>query len=93
MKRYLGTFLLSAALLGSVGIVKADDDYSRPKRYYDRDGRDYHVYNQQEDRAYRGYLAEKHYEYRALPKLSRERQREYWKWRHVHPDVAVVVRP
>lgn len=91
MKRFLSTFLLSGALLVSVGAVKADDDYSRPKRYYDRDGRDYHVYDQKEDRAYRGYLVEKHYEYRAYPKLTRERQRDYWKWRHVHPNAVVVV--
>ena len=58
MKRYLSGFLLTTGLLISVAGVKADDDHHRYRRYYDREGRDYHVYNQQEDRAYRGYLRE-----------------------------------
>ena len=61
----------------------------RHKRYYDRDARDYHVYDQQEDRAYRSYLRERKYEYRSLARQRRERQREYWRWRHLHPGVVV----
>ena len=89
MKRYLSTFLLSAGLLVSVAAVKADDDH-RARRYYDRDGRDYHVYNKQEDRAYRSYLREQRREYRSLARQKREQQREYWRWRHLHPNVVVV---
>jgi len=92
MKRYLSAFLLSAALLVSVAAVKGDDDHHRYKRYYDRDGHDYHVYNRQEDRAYRNYLREQHYEYRSLGRQRRERQIEYWRWRHLHPGVVVEVR-
>ena len=92
MKRYLSAFLLSAGLLVSIGAVKADDDHrERHRRYYDRDGRDYHVYDQQEDRAYRSYLQENKYRYRSLARQRRERQREYWRWRHLHPGVVVVV--
>jgi len=58
MKRYLSAFLLSAALLVPVAALKADDDHHHYRRYYDRDGRDYHVYNREEDRAYRSYLRE-----------------------------------
>jgi hypothetical protein len=91
MKRYLSAFLLSAALLVPIVAVKADDDdHERHKRYYDRDGRDYHVYNQQEDRAYRSYLQEQKREYRSLARQKREQQREYWRWRHLHPGVIVV---
>jgi hypothetical protein len=91
MKRYLSAFLLTGGLLISVTAVKADDnDHHRYRRYYDRDGRDYHVYNKQEDRAYRGYLQERHYEYRSLPRQRRERQTEYWRWRHQHPSIVVV---
>ena len=53
MKRYLSAFLLSAALLVPVAGVKADDDHHHHRRYYDRGHRDYHVYDSQEDRAYR----------------------------------------
>jgi hypothetical protein len=50
---------------------------------------DHHRY---EDRAYRAYLREQHYEYRSLGRQRRERQVEYWRWRHQHPHVVVEVR-
>jgi hypothetical protein len=50
------------------------------------------VYNRDEDRAYRAYLREQHYEYRSLGRQRRERQAEYWRWRHLHPHVVVEVR-
>ena len=94
MKRYLSAFLLSAGLLVSVATVKADDDdhHRRQRRYYDREHRDYHVYDQHEDRAYRSYLQERRYAYVSLARQRRERQREYWRWRHLHPGVVVEVR-
>ena len=94
MKRYLSAFLLSAGLLVSVAAVKADGDnhHRRHRRYYDRDRRDYHVYDQHEDHAYRSYLQERHYGYVSLARQRRERQREYWRWRHLHPGVVVEIR-
>ena len=91
MRRYLSAFLLTSGLMLAIPAVKADDDdHHHYRRYYDREGRDYHVYNQQEDRAYRGYLQERHYEYRSFPRQRRERQTEYWRWRHQHPAIIVV---
>ncbi len=80
-------------MLVSVSAVKVydDDHHARHRRYYDRDGRDYHVNDQQEDRADRSYLQERHYEYRNLARQRRERQREYWRWRHLHPGVIVEI--
>jgi hypothetical protein len=54
-------------------------------RYYDDYHGDYHYWNSGEDRAYRAWLAERHYEYREYARLSKEQQRDYWKWRHEHP--------
>ena len=83
MKRFLlSGFLVGAALLASV--ATADDHHD--KRYYDRNGHDYHVYNNQEDRAYRVYLGEQHLEYREFSKMKRQDQQRYFKWRHEHPD-------
>lgn len=84
MKRFLvlSGFLLGAALLAPVAI--ADDHHD--KRYYDRDGHDYHVYNNQEDRAYRVYLGEQHKNYREFRKVNRDEQQRYFKWRHEHSD-------
>jgi len=84
MKRFfiLSGFLLGAAFL--VPLATADDHHD--KRYYDRDGRDYHVYDTQEDRAYRVYLGEQHQDYREFRRAKPDQQRRYFRWRHEHPD-------
>jgi hypothetical protein len=91
VKRSLSAVLLSAVLLLPMAAAKDDDHHHRQKRYYDREGHDYHVYDQQEDRAYRTYLQEQHREYRDLGRETRNRQKEYWRWRHLHANVVVVV--
>jgi hypothetical protein len=85
MHRFL---FLSALFFGATLItpmaVKADDHHE--KRYYDREGRDYHTWNNQEDRAYRLYLGEQHRDYREFRRTKAPEQRQYFKWRHEHPD-------
>jgi hypothetical protein len=39
-----------------------------------------------ENRAYDKWLKEKHHAKREFAKLKAKEQREYWKWRHEHPD-------
>jgi hypothetical protein len=60
------------------------------KRYYDTEEKDYHVWNDQEDRAYRLYLQENHRDYVEFPKVKTTEQREYWRWRHGHPDSVII---
>jgi hypothetical protein len=85
MHRFL---ILTALFAGATFIapvaIMADDHHE--KRYYDRDNRDYHAWNDQEDRAYRVYLGEQHRDYRQFNREKAARQREYFKWRHDHPD-------
>ena len=81
----LTAFVLSAAFVAPVA-ARADDRNHQEKRYYDRDGRDYHTWNNNEDRAYRQYLEEQRREYRVFPKMRAPQQREYFRWRHEHPD-------
>ncbi len=85
MKRLLilGGFLLGAAFVAP-SAATADDHHD--KRYYDKEGHDYHVYNNQEDRAYRVYLGEQHQDYHAFGKAKPAQQQMYFKWRHEHPD-------
>jgi hypothetical protein len=71
------TFIAPAAMMA---------DNHHDKRYYDWEGHDYHTWNGQEDRAYRVYLGEQHREYREFNKTKAPQQREYFKWRHDHPD-------
>jgi len=73
------TFVIGATLMSSAAI-------GAERRYYDRDGHDYHSWNDHEDRAYRAYLQERHREYREFRVVRRPQQREYFRWRHTHPD-------
>jgi len=79
----LTAFVLSAAFVAPV-VARADDRHD--KRYYDRDGKDYHTWNNNEDRAYRQYLGEQHRDYRDFNRTNRSQQQQYFTWRHTHPD-------
>lgn len=81
----LSALVLSTVLIGPVA-TRADDSNHHEKRYYDRSGRDYHTWNNNEDRAYRAYLQEQHRNYRNFNKENRGQQQQYFKWRHEHPD-------
>jgi hypothetical protein len=100
--RYLGSFLLAGALLAPVAIranvgsqergeerrgqEERREQQEKHRRYYDRDRRDWHEWDEREDRAYRRYLQERRREYREFERQNKKEQREYWKWRHGHPD-------
>ena len=90
MNRYICTFLLSTALVVPVAVRADDDDHRRDRghvqRYYDPYGRDYHEWNEREQQAYRRYLQEQRREYHDWDKANRREQKEYFKWRHHHPD-------
>jgi len=89
MKRFqiLTGLLLGTALIVPVVASAADGDHDR--RYYDRDGRDYHQWNVQEDRAYRIYLGEQRQPYVDFYRVRLARQRAYFRWRHEHPDTTL----
>lgn len=66
--------------------VRADDRDRQDRRYYDRDARDYHQWDDHEDRAYRLYLQEQHRDYREFNRVPYGQQRQYFRWRHEHPN-------
>src|ERR1700722_11889743 len=80
MRRFLilTAFFVGATLIAPVATM-ADDHHD--KRYYDRDGHDYHTWNNQEDRAYRVYVQEQHRDYREFRKTKVVERRDYFKWR------------
>jgi hypothetical protein len=91
--RYLfSTFILTAALAAMGPISSAanpqDGDHRDDNhvRYYDRNHKDYHNWDDNEDRSYRIYLGERHREYHPFVEVSHRQQQSYWNWRHVHPD-------
>jgi hypothetical protein len=81
VKGFLGPLVLGAAMLAPVLTVGC----AAHTRYYDDYRADYHPWNDGEVRAYRVYLAERHWEYRDFNRLNHDEQRDYWRWRHDHP--------
>jgi len=88
MDRYISSLFLAAAIAAPTAIMA----HPRPQegsvqvRIYDREHRDYHDWNDHEDRAYRRYLAAQHWRYREYNKQHHRVQGHYWNWRHSHPD-------
>ncbi len=82
---FMGTLLLAGAIFAPA-VMGAPRPQEVQLRVYDRDHRDYHNWDDREDHAYRGYLVERHQTYRAYNDQRARDQRNYWKWRHNHPD-------
>jgi hypothetical protein len=59
-------------------------DRQQTKRYYDKSSRDYHQWNQDEDRRYHEYLRERHMKDRDFGRLNGRQQSDYFKWSHEH---------
>ncbi len=85
-------FIVSPAMLTSAA---AQDDKHQDAnqrndqeqtRVYDQTHKDYHNWNENEDRSYHQYLGEQHKNYVDYSKLDRKDQDQYWNWRHAHPD-------
>jgi hypothetical protein len=84
--RFITSLFLASALLVPASIMAAPAPQDVQVRVYDRDHHDYHNWDDREDRAYRGYLVEQHRTYIAYDHQHRRTQRDYWNWRHSHPD-------
>jgi len=84
MKRFLilGGLLMAASVVAPVALMA--DDHHGEKRYYDREHRDYHYWNENEDRQYRAYLVERHEAYVPFVRVNRRHRREYFGYRHEH---------
>src|ERR1022692_2958532 len=89
---FLGSLALAAALAPPAGIsilpILQGQVAVQIKvgKVYDRDHKDYHVWDDKEDKTYRGYLVENHQEYRPYAKQKKADQSKYWNWRHAHSD-------
>jgi hypothetical protein len=61
-------------------------EVSERERIYDRDRKDYHYWDESEDRAYHRYWQGRHRACRDYSRLNAREQSHYWSWRHSHPD-------
>jgi hypothetical protein len=85
-KLILGSLFLSGALMAPMAIVANAAPQGISVRFYDRDHKDYHNWDDREEHSY-GIFRSEHPDYDShFAKAKRKQQREYWKWRHEHPD-------
>lgn len=78
-------FLVSVVLALPLATVGCAERHSY--RAYDPYHRDYHRWDDHERGYYNQWVVETHRDaHRDFRKLDKERQKEYWNWRHNHPD-------
>ena len=64
-----------------------DADHGRaPYAYYDAHHRDWHQWNESEDKEWRTYLDSQHRQYVPFTQADERDQDRYWNWRHKHED-------
>jgi hypothetical protein len=84
--RFVGSLLLAGAIFAPAVMAAPQPQAGIQVRVYDSRHRDYHNWDDHEDRAYRSYMVERHRPYRSYNEQRANEQRNYWKWRHQHPD-------
>jgi hypothetical protein len=92
--RILSSMLLMGALAAPLALQAQDrDDHHdrddhKNQRVYDRDHKDYHNWNGDEDRNYRQWYSTRYNgrEYRDYNRINHKDQSAYWGWRHQHGD-------
>jgi hypothetical protein len=86
--RYIASLFLTAALTGPVSImaVPLPQEAHDQNRVYDKDHKDYHNWDDNENRAWGQFLTENHRKSHEFSKANKKEQSEYWNWRHAHPD-------
>ena len=83
LRRTLG-LAISTLALGTVFLASGCAEHRT--RTYDPYYNDYHRWNAGEDAYYRRWNTERHYNYVEYNKLDKDRQKEYWNWRHQQGD-------
>ncbi len=86
--RYISSLFLAAVLSAPVAIMAAPvpQEASVQVRVYDRNHKDYHNWDDHENRAWGVYLTNHHRKSHEYARANRREQSDYWKWRHSHPD-------
>jgi len=88
--KYVAPLFLSAALVVPAPVLAAraaaKQDASVQVRIYDSEHKDYHDWDDNENRAWGQYLSENHKKDHDFQKADKKEQSDYWNWRHAHPD-------
>ena len=92
MFKYTGALLLGVGLILPAALPAQDEHHDRDhdkNRYYDSDRKDYHEWNEGENRAWHRYWEEQHHAAVEWQHAKEEQRRAYWRWRHEHPDTML----
>jgi hypothetical protein len=84
----IGSLFLTAALVAPVAAlaVPVPQEARVEVRVYDRNHKDYHNWNDNENRAWGRFLVENHRNSHEFTRSNKREQSQYWNWRHSHPD-------
>lgn len=85
---YIASLFLTAAIAapGSIMAMPVPQQVGVQVRVYDRSHKDYHNWDDNENRAWGQYLTENRRNSHEFAKANKREQAQYWKWRHNHPD-------
>jgi hypothetical protein len=86
-KAILLAVLGSATIIPQALIAQDHDDH----RFYDKRHKDYHQWNDHEDRAYHMYWEQRHHAYVDWARASEAERQRYWNWRHSHSDALLRI--
>ena len=85
---YIASLFLTAVLATPVAMVAVTvpQEAGVQVRVYDKGHKDYHNWDDNENRAWGQYLTENHKSSHEFSKANKKEQSQYWNWRHAHPD-------
>jgi hypothetical protein len=86
--RYIISLFLTAALAAPASVLgrPAPRGTNVQIRVYDENHKDYHNWDDNENRAWGQYLSENHKKPHDFKKAKKSEQAQYWNWRHDHQD-------
>lgn len=88
--RFTAGFLLCTGLMLPLAAAaqehREEERREERNRYYDRERKDYHEWNEAEARAWRRYWEMERRPYTDWQRANEEQRAAYWRWRHHHPD-------
>jgi hypothetical protein len=83
----VGTLVLATSVFASAYPTSAKpQDAGVSVRVYDSGHKDYHNWDDNEQKAWVEYQDQHHMKHRDFNKASKKEQADYWNWRHEHPD-------
>jgi hypothetical protein len=85
---YIASLFLTAALAAPMAMIAAPgpQEAHAQVRVYDKEHKDYHNWDDNENRAWGQYLNENHRNSHEYSKATKKEQAQYWNYRHAHPD-------